>query len=483
MKPRLLSVLLVLAVSVPGLSLPVDSLLQVVAGRLDPAEHNHGNDVEVWRSFLSRPPLNLQTLRSYFVEAAEEFSVPRDLLEAIGQVENNWLQIGPSIDQGWGIMHLTDNHYSRTLEEAAGILGLDPELLRQEARENIRGAAALLSRFGEESGAGEELSSWFSAAARFSGLSGQALQEMQARRYFEVLREGSRSRTVWGETLVLPPHPGLSIPEPAFLGRRSVDYPPAIEYLTPCNHQDGRNHEIDTWVNHWIGVGTYAGAISWFHNCNAQVSAHFVIRCSDGEITQIVLIEDTGWHCGAYGYPYNNSRSIGVEHEATVSNPENWNSEPMLQASSLMANYFCQMLDIPMQRSLPGVQGHNDMPGTATQCPGTLPWDHWLELLNSPVYAGSAPESPLRLSVYPNPFNPKTRIDFSLEEAGSVSLKVFDPSGRLMATLREGLLSAGSHSLEWTAEDNEGRALSSGLYLLHLEVEGKIDTRKLLLGK
>ena len=107
----------------------------------------------------------------------------------------------------------------------------------------------------------------------------------------------------------------------------------------------------------------------------------------------------------------------------------------------------------------------------------------FLSTVEDATASGNAPTAFGLSGNYPNPFNPKTRIDFSLDETGPVSLKVFDPSGRLMATLREGLLLAGSHSVEWTAVDDEGRALSSGLYLLRLEADGKIDTRKLLLGK
>lgn len=456
-------------------------LLELAAERIDPHEHNHGQDVDLWRDYLARPHPDLATTRGYFAAAAREFGVPQALLEAIGQVESNWAQLGPSIDRGWGIMHLVDNHYANTLVEAARLLGLEPQTLKDEAEENIRGAAALLADFGRESGAGESMASWFDAAARLSGLGDEALRGMQAHRYFSVLREGSRSPTLWGETLILPAHPQLTVPaQPS--RRRSQDYPPAIEYLTPCNHQDGRNHVIDTWVNHWIGVGTYAGAISWFHNCDAMVSAHFVIRCVDGEITQIVRTADTAWHCGAYGYPYNNSRSIGVEHEATLSNPENWQSEPMLQASTLMANYFCGIHDIPMMRALPGIQGHNDMPGTATQCPGNLPWDYWLEHLNSPAGSDVVPEvAALTVAVFPNPFNPRCDIRFTVP-AGEVSLEIFDPAGRRLRGLLHGEdLGAGDHTRTWDGRDEGGRKLPSGVYLARVMAGKESASARLLL--
>jgi hypothetical protein len=458
--------------------------LELVAGHIDPEAHGCGAHMEIWRDYLARPHPDVMTLRGYFEEAGAEFAVPPELLMAIGRVESNWTQIGPSIDQGWGLMHLVDNGWEHTLAEAAGLLGHNTQWLKDDARQNIRGAAALLASYGGADRAGFTLADWFAAAAQFSALGDAELEIMQARRYFEVLCEGSSSSTLWGETIVLPPHPGLAIPEPAEFGR-SWDYPPAIPYYTPCNYTDGRNHALDTWVNHWIGVGTYAGAISWFHNCDAQVSAHFVIRNWDGEITQLVHVNDTAWHCGAYGYPYNNSRSIGVEHEATLANPDQWSSQPMLEASTLMANHFCNEYGIPMERALPGIRGHNEMPGTATQCPGNLPWDQWMEYLLSPVSVDDfAPAPVANLAVWPNPFNPRTRIVFTLERREAVELTVYDTTGRRVRKLyTDTVLDAGEHEIVWDGRDDVGCGLSSGVYLCNMVTPAGSIFNKLVMLK
>ncbi len=455
-------------------------VVETVAGRVDPAEHSCGADIALWQDYLSRPHPDLATLRDFFEEAASEFDVPVELLMAIGRVENNWTQIGPSIDQGWGIMHLVDNGYERTLPDAAQLLAMEAQILKDDARQNIRGAAALLAGYAGNDRAEFELADWFDAAARFSALGDGELEAMQARRYFEVLRSGSTSTTLWGERLALEAHPELEFPAAPEPGR-SWDYPPAIPNYTPCNHADGRNHVIDTWVNHWIGVGTYAGAIAWFHNCDAQVSAHFVIRNWDGEITQVVHLADTAWHCGAYGYPYNNSRSIGVEHEATVDDPDQWNSQPMLEASTLMAHVLCTEYDIPLLRALPGIQGHNDMPGTATQCPGNLPWDTWMAYLLSPVSVDTPVAAP-RLAAWPNPFNPRTKIAFSLADGGRVELAIFDAAGRCVRVLHTcTVLGAGEHEIVWDGRDDAGRPLPSGVYLCKIAAPGLTATTKLIM--
>ncbi len=79
---------------------------------------------------------------------------------------------------------------------------------------------------------------------------------------------------------------------------------------------------------------------------------------------------------------------------------------------------------------------------------------------------------------YPNPFNPSTTISFSVEQTGPVSLRVFDITGSEVATLVNGLVEVGEHSVSFDAGD-----LSSGAYIYSLESEGRVESRKMLLLK
>jgi hypothetical protein len=87
---------------------------------------------------------------------------------------------------------------------------------------------------------------------------------------------------------------------------------------------------------------------------------------------------------------------------------------------------------------------------------------------------------------FPNPFNPSTTIQYQLPEAGNMLLKVYDVRGRLLATLREGMESAGYHELQWNPE---AVSFSSGVYFLVFRVadqQGKqryTEVRKMLLLK
>lgn len=170
--------------------------------------HEHGSNYEWWRYYLTKPHPNVATVRRYFDEAAREFSVPVEILHAIGQLENNWTQMGPSIDQGWGIMHLVNNHYCNTLNEASEILQLSPSVLRDDAKHNIRGAAALLAKYaGDNRLLFSSYEDWYPAMKKFSGLINDEIQSIQLEEYTRVLYQGSTSVTLWGEKIVLQPQP------------------------------------------------------------------------------------------------------------------------------------------------------------------------------------------------------------------------------------------------------------------------------------
>ena len=82
------------------------------------------------------------------------------------------------------------------------------------------------------------------------------------------------------------------------------------------------------------------------------------------------------------------------------------------------------------------------------------------------------------LSVYPNPFNAATQLDFGLCEGGDVNLVVYDLNGRLVENLVSGHRAAGVHSVSWVANGQP-----SGLYLARLECGRQTASRKLMLVK
>jgi len=82
---------------------------------------------------------------------------------------------------------------------------------------------------------------------------------------------------------------------------------------------------------------------------------------------------------------------------------------------------------------------------------------------------------------WPNPFNPLVQISFELDQPASGRLAVYDVSGRQVAVLANGRLESGRNVYVWNGANARGEALSSGVYIAHLETAGESQTLKLVL--
>ena len=81
----------------------------------------------------------------------------------------------------------------------------------------------------------------------------------------------------------------------------------------------------------------------------------------------------------------------------------------------------------------------------------------------------------------PNPFNPTTTIGFNLPQAGEVLLAVFDVTGRLVATLVDGMLQPGEFSYQWDGKNAAGEPVRSSIYFARLEAGEFTAVRKMVL--
>jgi CubicO group peptidase (beta-lactamase class C family) len=84
---------------------------------------------------------------------------------------------------------------------------------------------------------------------------------------------------------------------------------------------------------------------------------------------------------------------------------------------------------------------------------------------------------------YPNPFYASTRIAFELTGSTKVKLVIYDLSGRQVRLLTNSVFRSGKHSVVWNGHDDEGKAMASGLYFVHLQVDDHILTRKIMMLK
>ncbi len=84
---------------------------------------------------------------------------------------------------------------------------------------------------------------------------------------------------------------------------------------------------------------------------------------------------------------------------------------------------------------------------------------------------------------YPNPFNPMTKISFSLPEAQDVRLNVYGVDGTKVATLINETRSAGLHEVVWTGRNDAGQSVASGMYFYRIEAGPYSQVRKMTLMK
>lgn len=83
----------------------------------------------------------------------------------------------------------------------------------------------------------------------------------------------------------------------------------------------------------------------------------------------------------------------------------------------------------------------------------------------------------------PNPFNPQTKLTFTLARAGSIDLTVHDLRGAVVAHLASGTYSAGQHELMWMGCDDANRHMASGFYIARLNTPEGVMSRKMVLLK
>jgi M6 family metalloprotease-like protein len=86
-------------------------------------------------------------------------------------------------------------------------------------------------------------------------------------------------------------------------------------------------------------------------------------------------------------------------------------------------------------------------------------------------------------SIYPNPFNPRTTVKFTLAARTDVTVAVYDVRGALVRTLVQGTLGAGEHTAGWDGTDMHGQAVATGVYFTRMIAGSFEQTRKMVLVK
>jgi MYXO-CTERM domain-containing protein len=161
------------------------------------------------------------------------------------------------------------------------------------------------------------------------------------------------------------------------------EYPLAAAFV-PANANNFTPDGIESFdyvVVHTM-QGSYAGTIAWFQNPNSSVSTQYVMRSSDGEVTQMVLDKDRAYHVGSM-----NRYSLGIEHEGFVDDPGKWYTWATYTASARLTRWLTHQHAIPVDRD--HVVGHVELPNQTHTDPGPgWNWDLYMALIRETLLPG-----------------------------------------------------------------------------------------------
>jgi hypothetical protein len=128
----------------------------------------------------------------------------------------------------------------------------------------------------------------------------------------------------------------------------------------------------------------------------------------------------------------------------------------------------------------------------ATYWPETSVWEPGEGVIDEPpITAVLEPEddgTPQDFALgqnFPNPFNPQTRIQFTLPADGQTSLSIYNVTGQRVRSLADGFHRAGLYLVTWDGTDEAGRAVASGTYHYRLTMReaGVTETRTMTLTR
>lgn len=321
-------------------------------------------------------PRQRAQLEQVFEAAAREYQVPVELLKGIAWVETRVsVSAAESASGSVGLLQIPERPDWRLQARAQGLLGVSKGQLALDPAVNVRAAAALLRELFDRTSATRPLDArrpgdWYEAVALYPGFTSAEQAADWASDVFRAIEQGFEAPQPDGLVVQAPRWTSWLDHAPAAQARRDGlgDYPGRATYVQSPNFSNGRT-SYEFIVIHTM-QGSYAGSRSWFLNTSSNVSAHYLVRSSDGEITQMVEHADTAWHAQCY-----NGRSIGIEHEGYVQDPARWYTDAMYTESAKLTRYIADRHGIPKTRQR--IIGHVDIPSMCNTNGHTDPGSGW----------------------------------------------------------------------------------------------------------
>ena len=275
--------------------------------------------------------------------------LPKGLLEAISYTNTQCHHLTdadytiPADDptampRSYGMMGLVKDGkgcFRENLKTVAGISGFSEQEIMDDPAINVlayaKACEKIASRICVKSRAVDD---WMQVVVELSELPMNTRKDelpMKMMLYSVYDRLGSDLKTLFGEDYGVLSGSTVSL-------TKETDYPGAIWIPAPECNWEPRTKAVSAVTIHYT-EGTYAGCISWFQNCDSEVSAHYVIRSYDGQVAQMVRERDKAWHAGvANGY------TIGIEHEA-YGDIISFFTEAMYESSADLVRNICSRYD------------------------------------------------------------------------------------------------------------------------------------------
>jgi len=333
-------------------------------------------------------------LAAAFNEVQAETGVPAELLASIAFVETRFSQsVGFDGDPAHGaprtlgVMALSELP-ERDVVRAAALAGRTVEEVTRDPRANILAAARLLGAYAaEEHGdVPTEIEAYRGALGRYAG--DAFASETLADDVLSNIERGIRGADDDGLSLLVPAHDLRGLESGIGYATLAAGTPGTLwnpaSTSNYANSSRSTGAQIKYIVIHTV-QGSYSSCISWFKNPSAKVSAHYVVRSSDGQITQMVDDSDVAWHDACF-----NTNSIGIEHEGFIADPGRWYSDAMYRQSARLVAWLADRYGIPKDRA--HILGHGDAPDCSDHTDPGSGWN-WTKYMDL-VRGSGAPTAP-----------------------------------------------------------------------------------------
>ncbi len=381
-------------------------------------------------------------LDAAFDAAGERWAVPAPLLQALAFEAT---RVDPEAASTWGGYGLFDFGEGEVggpdIELVARISGHAPDALLLDPELQIDGAAALLAHYAEGLPGGappvDALELWAEPAGSFASVEIPRQRDAYVAYVYGVLFEGFSVELTQLEPqdVELTELQARAAPPPStsdYYGAAAFEQAHSDNY---SNYSRPSDYDVLQVVIHTV-QGSYSGCISWFQNASASASAHYVVRSSDGEVTQMVWEEDVAWHAGHWD---TNATSVGIEHEGYVEQPSVYYTDAMYAGSAELTADIVDRYGLTIDRSV--IIGHHEVPGCSSGSGGgaschTDPgdgwdWDYYLSEIER-IAGGGASASARMLGYVADGdiYDASARLsDVTVELVGAGETTVTDSSG------------------------------------------------------